>query len=191
MRVGYARVSTQDQQNTAQIAALNASGCERIFEEKISGGKWDRPELHRMMDQLKAGDTVVVYKLDRLSRSLKDLLSVLEKLESVGAAFNSLTESIDTRSSAGRMMMHIIGSFAEFERTMLRERTLAGLESARISGRIGGRRSKLSDDQQLSIIESLSIGQKAIDVARLFDVHPSTVGRLLSSHEKKMKETGA
>lgn len=191
MKIGYARVSTQDQDNTAQIAALKLAGCERIFEEKISGGRWDRPEFQRMLDQLRAGDVVVVYKLDRLSRSLKDLLHVLEKLEAVGVSFVSLSESIDTSSAAGRMMMHILGSFAEFERAMLRERTLTGLNSARKAGRIGGRRPKLSELQQRSIVESVTSGQQtAADAARLFGVHASTVGRLLAKASGQESQRG-
>src|SRR5665811_1008758 len=136
MLIGYARVSTQDQDNAAQISALKSSGCELIFEEKASGGRWDRPELHRLLGQLRKGDVLVVWKLDRLSRSLKDLLTLMEKIAQSGAGFRSLTESIDTTSPGGRMMMQIIGSFAEFERAMLRERTRNGLVSAREQGRV-------------------------------------------------------
>jgi DNA invertase Pin-like site-specific DNA recombinase len=112
MKIGYARVSTQDQDNQAQITALHQAGCERVFQEKASGGRWDRPELHRLMEQLRPGDVVVVYKLDRLSRSLKDLLLTLEKIELAKASFESVTEAIDTGTAAGRMMMQIVGSFA-------------------------------------------------------------------------------
>ena len=128
MLIGYARVSKGDDQSTAaQKRALKEAGCDRLFEEAASGGRWDRPQLHRMLDQLRPGDIVVVWKLDRLSRSLKDLLHILEKLEVAGAGFRSLTESIDTTTPAGRMMMQMVGSFAEFERAMIRERTSAGL----------------------------------------------------------------
>ena len=181
MRIGYARVSTQDQDNAAQIGALGAAGCEKIFQEKASGGRWDRPELHNMLGQLRKGDVVAVWKLDRLSRSLKDLLLTLEKIEKAGAAFQSLTEAIDTGSPAGRMMMQIVGSFAEFERAMLRERTKNGLDAARQEGRVGGRRSKLTPQQQKEITTLVSSGQKTgADAARLFQVHPSTIGRLLA-----------
>lgn len=114
MLIGYARVSKGDDQSTAaQKRALKDAGCDRLFEEAASGGRWDRPQLHRMLDQLRSDDIVVVWKLDRLSRSLKDLLHILEKLEAVGAGFRSLTESIDTTTPAGRMMMQMVGSFAE------------------------------------------------------------------------------
>lgn len=181
MRFGYARVSTQEQDNKAQIASLSSAGCERIFQEKASGGRWDRPEMHRLLEQLRPGDVLVVYKLDRLSRSLKDLLLTLEKLDLAGASFESLTESINTGTPAGRMMMQIVGSFAEFEREMLRERTLQGLRSARLAGRIGGRKPKLTGPQETETIKMVTSGQKsAADAARLFNVHPATVSRLLA-----------
>src|SRR5690348_3616314 len=133
MLLGYARVSKADDQDTAaQVSALKAAGCTRVYEEKASGGRWDRPELHRMLDHLREGDVVVVWKLDRLSRSLRDLLHILEKTEAAGANFRSLTEAIDTSGPAGRMMMQMLGSFAirrilleldlrEFEFAELRE----------------------------------------------------------------------
>jgi len=183
MRLGYARVSTQDQGTQAQLEALKASGCEKIFQEKVSGGRWDRPELHRLLDHLRKGDIVVVWKLDRLSRSLKDLLLILEKIEVAGADFQSLTEAIDTSTPGGRMMMQIVGSFAEFERAMLKERTRSGLDSARKEGRVGGRRPKLTQQQQKEIVALVKSGQKTgADAARLFRVHPSTVVRLLAKN---------
>lgn len=123
---------------------------------------------------------IVVWKLDRLSRSLKDVLALMEQIAQAGAGFNSLTEAIDTTSPGGRMMMQIIGAFAEFERAMLRERTRNGLEAARQQGRVGGRRPKLKAHQQQEIIQLVSTGQKtAADAARLFNVHPATVSRIL------------
>lgn len=181
MLLGYARVSTNDQDTAAQVTALKAAGCERIYREKASGGRWDRPELHRLLDQLRKGDVLVVWKLDRLSRSLRDVLMIMEQLAEGKAGFRSLTEAIDTTTPAGRMMMQMVGAFAEFERAMLRERTKAGLESARQNGRIGGRRPKLSPQQQAEITRMVSSGEKtAADAARLFKVHPATVSRLLS-----------
>jgi len=129
MLIGYARVSTNDQETATQVAALKAAGGERIYREKASGGRWDRPELHRLLDQLRKGDVLVVWKLDRLSRSLRDVLTIMERLGDSGAGFRSLTEAIDTTTPAGRMMMQMVGAFAEFERAMLRERTKAGLDS--------------------------------------------------------------
>ncbi len=184
MLIGYARVSTQDQDNAAQITALKSAGCELIFEEKISGGRWDRPELHRLLGQLRKGDVLVVWKLDRLSRSLKDVLTLMEKIQQATAGFQSLTEAIDTTSPGGRVMMQIVGSFAEFERAMLRERTRNGLNAARKEGRIGGRRPKLKVHQEREIIHLVSSGEKtAADAARLFSVHPATISRLLARNK--------
>lgn len=182
MILGYARVSKSDKQDTsAQLAALKEAKAERIFQEAASGGRWDRPELHRALDQLRAGDVLVVWKLDRLSRSLKDLLMIMERIDSVGSGFRSLTESIDTTIPAGRMLMQMLGSFAEFERAMIRERTKAGLKEARKKGRVGGRRPKLSNEQCEELVSMVLGGRKsAAEAARLFNVHPSTVSRLLA-----------
>lgn len=139
--LGYARVSKGDEQNNALLAkALKAAGCRRLFEGAASGSRWDRLELHRMLDQLREGGTVVVWKLDRLSRSLKDVLHITERTADAGAGFRSVTENINTTTPAGRMMMQMVGSFAEFERAMIRERTSAGIAAARAESRIGGRR---------------------------------------------------
>jgi DNA invertase Pin-like site-specific DNA recombinase len=181
MLIGYARVSTSEQETAAQVAALKAAGCERIYREKASGGRWDRPELQRLLDQLRKGDVLVVWKLDRLSRSLRDVLIIMERLAEAKAGFRSLTEAIDTTTAAGRMMMQMVGAFAEFERAMLRERTKAGLDAAREQGRIGGRRPKLSPQQQAEIRKMVTRGDKtAADAARLFKIHPATVSRLLA-----------
>jgi len=181
MLLGYARVSTDDQDTAAQVAALKAAGCARLFREKASGGRWDRPELHRLLDQLRTGDVLVVWKLDRLSRSLRDVLTIMERLGESGAGFRSLTEAIDTTTPAGRMLMQMVGAFAEFERAMLRERTKAGLDAARREGRIGGRRPKLTAQQQSEIRKMVGKGDKtAADAARLFKVHPATVSRLMA-----------
>jgi DNA invertase Pin-like site-specific DNA recombinase len=182
MLIGYARVSKIDQQDTrSQVKALKEAGCKRIFEENASGGRWDRPELHKALGQLREDDVLVVWKLDRLSRSLKDLLIVLERVTEAGAGFRSLTESIDTTSAAGRMMVQMLGAFAEFERNMVRERTRLGLQAARERGRVGGRKPALKVNQQTEIIQMVNSGSKsAAEAARLFGVHRSTVSRLLS-----------
>ena len=143
MQIGYARVSTDDQDTAAQVAALKAAGCERIFREKASGGRWDRPELHRLLDQLRKGDVLVVWKLDRLSRSLRDVLTIMERLGEAKAGFRSLTEAIDTTTPAGRMMMQMVGAFAEFERSVIRERCEAGRVEARARGVRFGRPAKV------------------------------------------------
>ena len=184
MILGYARVSKGDDQDTkTQLLALKAAGAQRFFEEKASGGRWDRPELHRMLDQLRKDDVVIVWKLDRLTRSLKDLLHIMDKIKTAEAGFKSLTENIDTTTPAGLMMMQMIGSFAEFERAMIRERTAAGLITARNEGRIGGRRQKLTPEQVKETLAMIKNGQKtASDIARLFRVHRTTIARLLIKH---------
>jgi DNA invertase Pin-like site-specific DNA recombinase len=143
MKLGYARVSTNEQDTAAQVSALKSAGCEKIFREKASGGRWDRPELHRLMDQLRKGDILVCWRLDRISRSVRDILMIMERIKEAEAGFKSLTEAIDTTTVSGTMMMQLIAVFAQFERSVLAERTKAGLDAARKQGRIGGRRPKL------------------------------------------------
>ena len=183
MLIGYARISKGDDQSTAlQLRALRDAGCERVFEEAASGGRWDRPELHRMIDQLRNGDVVMVWKLDRLSRSLKDLLHLLDRMQDMGSGFRSLTENVDTTSPAGRMMMQMIGSFAEFERAMIRERTSAGLAQARSEGRVGGRRPKLTPSQRADVVENVTTGRKsAAQMARLNCVSEPTISRVVAA----------
>ena len=182
--LGYARVSKGDEQsNAVQAKTLRAAGCHRIFQEAASGGRWDRPELHRMLDQLRAGDVVVVWKLDRLSRSLKDVLHIMERIGDAGAGFRSITEAINTTTPAGRMMMQMIGSFAEFERAMIRERTSAGIAAARAEGRVGGRRKKLDAAKRLEIAESVITGRKSgAEMARLYNISQPTVSRIVAQH---------
>lgn len=182
MIIAYARVSKGDEQTTApQLLALKAAGAERVFEEAASGGRWDRPELQRMLDQLRPGDVVLVWKLDRLSRSLKDLIHILERIEQSGAGFRSITEAIDTTSAAGRMMMQMVGAFAEFERAMIRERTNAGLVAARAEGRVGGRRPKLTPDQRADIAKNVLTGRNtSAHMARLYKVSEPTVSRIVA-----------
>src|SRR5260370_11224017 len=129
MRIGYGRVSTSEQDTAAQVSALNGSGCEIIFTENKSGGKagrWDRPELHKALDSLGPGDTFVVWKLDRLSRSLSDLMHLLAQIKNAGATFESLTEHIETKSAAGEIMMNMLACFAQLERQMIDERPRVG-----------------------------------------------------------------
>lgn len=139
MLVGYARVSTQDQKPELQLDALRHAGCERIFEEKASGAQRERPELKAALDYVREGDTLVVWKLDRLARSLKQLIETVEALEERNIGFRSLTENIDTTTPGGRLVFHIFGALAEFERSIIRERTSAGLAAARARGKVGGR----------------------------------------------------
>jgi len=186
--LGYARVSKgEEQSNAAQAKALRAAGCRRIFEEAASGGRWDRPELHRMLDQLREGDVVVVWKLDRLSRSLKDVLHIMERIGDASAGFRSITEAIDTTTPAGRMMMQMVAAFAEFERAMVRERTSAGLAVARAEGRIGGRRKKLNTAKRREIAESVISGRKTgAEMARLYNISAPTVSRIVAAHRASL-----
>ena len=141
--------------------------------------------LHKMLDQLREGDIIIVWKLDRLSRSLKDLLIIMERIDQARAGFKSLTEAIDTTTSAGRMMMQMVGSFAEFEREMIRERTKAGLEAAKAEGRIGGRKQKLKEDQRKDIIENILSDRKtAAQMARLYDVSEATISRVMAKNRQ-------
>jgi len=141
-----------------------------------------------MLDQLSEGDIVVVWKLDRLSRSLKDLIVIIERINKAGAGFKSLTESIDTTTPAGRMMMQMVGSFAEFEREMIRERTKAGLETARKEGRIGGRKPKLNKNQREDIADNVISERKfGADMARLYKVSEATTSRIVAQHRQPIK----
>jgi DNA invertase Pin-like site-specific DNA recombinase len=184
MVFGYSRVSKGDPDNARlQQQAFKAAQVEKVFKESASGGRWDRPHLHKMLEQLREGDVVVVWKLDRLSRSLKDLLIIMERIDQVGAGFKSLTEAIDTTTPAGRMMMQMVGAFAEFERAMIRERTQAGLDAARQEGRIGGRKPKLRPDQRKDIAENVLAERKSgAQMARLYNVSEATVSRIVAGH---------
>jgi len=146
MLIGYARVSTQDQHPELQLDALKTAGCEQIFHEMMTGKLADRPELDACLRTLRQGDTLVVWKLDRLGRSLKNLVEIIHGLEQRGVAFRSLTESIDTANASGKLIFHIFGALAEFEHSLILERTMAGLSAARARGRLGGRKTKLSTD---------------------------------------------
>ena len=140
MIIGYARVSKADKQDTkAQINILESAGAEIIFHEKASGGRWDRPELKRMLDQLRIGDVILVWKLDRLGRNLRHLIMLLDDLQAVGVAFVSLQEGIDATTPAGRLQLHVLGAIAEFERARIAERVKAGLARARAQGKRLGR----------------------------------------------------
>lgn len=139
MHIGYARVSTQDQNPQLQIDALNKVGCEEIFQEKLSGKTKERPELEQCLRMLRKGDTLTVWRLDRLARSLKDLVEIISTLEEQEIGFHSITENIDTTSAGGKLIFHIFGALAEFEHTLIKERTVAGLAAARARGRKGGR----------------------------------------------------
>lgn len=182
--LGYARVSTSDQDAALQIDALNAAGCYRLFVDTTSGATEHRPELDKLLDQLRPGDTFVVWRLDRLGRSLRHLIDQVQALSDRGIEFRSLRENIDTNSPGGRLVFHIFGSLAEFERDLIRERTKAGLEAARARGRNGGRPSKLSDkdmkrarqlyaEQRLTVAEiGLKLGVSRTTIYRVLNGTP-------------------
>jgi DNA invertase Pin-like site-specific DNA recombinase len=186
MNIGYARVSTDEQSTAAQIEQLEKAGCTRIYKDKASGGCWDRPQLHKALEHLRPGDTLIFWKIDRLSRSLSDLLRILERVDKAGAGFKSLTEPLDTTTAIGKMHMQIIGVFAEFERAMIRERTKLGLDRARANGHLGGGRYKLSVAQQAEAIKMVRSGEKSqAEVAKLFPVSKATVSRMMSQVRRK------
>ena len=178
MILGYARVSTEDQHLDAQVAALEAAYAERIYSEKISGSKLARPELERLLDQLRPEDVIVVTKYDRLSRSLQDLLTIVEAIRSKGAGFRSLAEDIDTTTPAGRLVFHVFASIAQFERERIAERTKEGLAAAKKRGRVGGRPPALSKERRAEVQRMRDQeGRSVAELARLFQVSPNTIRR--------------
>ena len=187
MQIGYARVSRGDSQDLdPQLRALTDAGCSIIYREEASGAKSDRPELALAIEALKPGDVLTVWKLDRLSRSLRDLLFTLEAITAAEAGFRSLTEAVDTTTPAGRLMMQTLGAFAEFERAMIRERTMNGLAHARKAGRHLGRRPSLTGQQRAEIIAKAESGQGSpAQLASLFRVSRSTVQRVLRDYRNR------
>ncbi len=159
MLIGYVRVSTNDQNTELQRNALECAGCELIFEDKISGTKSDRPGLKKLLRTLSEGDTLVVWKLDRLGRSMRHLVILVEELRERGVNFRSLTDAIDTSTPMGRFFFHVMGALAEMERELIVERTRAGLEAARAKGRIGGRRPKLTASEWEGTVAKLAMRQ--------------------------------
>lgn len=148
MNIGYARVSTIDQNLDLQIDALKAAGCEKIFTDRITGTKFDRPELNQLKKILRKGDTVVVWKLDRMGRGLRDLIKTMDAFKEQGVGFKSLTEGIDTTTPAGNLVFQMFGALAEYERSLIVERTQAGLRAGRARGKLGGRPKSLTDNQK-------------------------------------------
>jgi len=176
MLMGYARVSTDDQNLELQNDALMAAGCERIYSDKLSGAKAERPGLTQAFEALRSGDTLVVWRFDRLGRSLKDLITHIEVLETRGVGLKSLSEAIDTNSSGGRLVFHMFGALAEFERQLIRERTQAGLSAARARGRLGGRRKALNRDNRRHVVELYRSGQHTTkEICRLMGISKPTL----------------
>ena len=180
MKIGYMRVSTNDQSTDLQEDALKKEGCNQIFSDRASGAKTDRPGLEEALSFLRKGDTIVVWKLDRLGRSLKHLIEVVILLNERGIYFKSLQESIDTSTSGGKLIFHVFGALAEFERDIIRERTKAGLESARARGRVGGRPKKL-DDKKVVLAKSMMAdhSNSITDICDTLGVSKATLYRYL------------
>ena len=179
MILGYARVSTKDQNLDGQRDALAGAGAEKIFADTITGTARSRLELDQMMKELRDGDVVVVTKYDRLARSMKDLLEIVEQIEARGAGFRSLGEDIDTTSPAGRLVFHVFASIAQFERERIVERTKEGLEAARKRGRVGGRPPALSSAQQAEAKRMRDVEMRPIpEIAGLFKVSDKTIRRV-------------
>lgn len=178
MIIGYARVSTSDQSLDAQLDALKAAGAERVFQEKRTGKSRQRPELERLLDQLREGDVLVVTKYDRLARSLRDLIDLVETIRERKAGFRSLAEDIDTTTPTGRLIFHVFGSIAEFERERIVERTKEGLAAARKRGRVGGRPRALSTEacEQIRRMRDEE-HRSATELARIFKVSRATIYR--------------
>lgn len=177
MLIGYARVSREDQNLKVQLDALNAAGCERVFSDKRSGALKERKGLEDALSHLRAGDTLVVWKLDRLGRTVKQLVDLVEELESQKINFKSVKDNIDTTSSAGRFFFHVMASLAQMERELIVERTKAGLAAARTLGRIGGRRRIMTDSKIKSAEKLLRSGMLPRDVATDLGISMATLYR--------------
>ena len=181
MYVGYARVSTDEQHLDSQLQVLKQAGCKRIFQEKMSGAHRQRPELAKMLEHLREGDTVVIWKLDRLARSTRDLLEIADAIDRAGAGLKSLSEPwADTTSPAGRMVLTVFGGIAEFERELIRERTGAGRIAALKRGVRFGRPARLTAEQAALAKRLLEEGNSAKDVAKTFGVHKATIYRAVT-----------
>ncbi len=185
MRIGYARVSTVDQHLELQLGVLKKAGCEKIYLEKISGAQRQRPELLRLLDQLRPDDTVIVWKLDRLARSTRDLLEITDAIMTAKAAFQSLSEPwANTTTHAGKMIMTVFAGIAEFERDLIRERTGAGRVAAQARGVQFGRPKKLNHEQRLLVLRLLQEGKSVGEIAKTFKVHGATIYRLIDTVQK-------
>jgi len=182
VKIGYARVSTQDQKLDLQLKALKKAGCQKIFREKVSGFKRQRPEFQRMLDQIRSGDVIVVWRLDRLARSTRDLLNTMDTINEAGGRFQSVSEPwADTTTHAGKMIMTVFAGIAEFERDLIRERTGTGREAAKQRGVRFGRPRKLNTNQAEVAAQLLAAGKPVRDIARTFNVHEATIYRLVAA----------
>ncbi len=192
MKIGYARVSTNDQNLDLQRDALKAAGCGKIVEDTASGGKAQRAGLDRVREMLRQGDVLVVWRLDRLGRSLRHLIDLMAELDGQGIGFQSVTEAIDTTTPGGKLVFHIFGALAEFERNLIRERTHAGLEAARARGRKGGRRKKLDDRKRALAVDLYRQKKHPIDeICRTVGItKPTLYAYVREDEEKEQAATG-
>ena len=182
MKIGYARVSTADQNPELQSDALEKAGCEKIYTDMASGAKDDRPQLLVMLNNLRPGDTVVVWRLDRLGRSLKHLLQTVEGLEEKNIGFISTEEGFDTTTSGGKLIFQIFGALGEFERNLIVERTQAGLKTARARGRVGGRKEKLTDKQVVTLKKMYDSKEHSVaEIGKTFGISRPTVYRYINA----------
>ena len=182
MIIGYARVSTQDQNLDLQKQSLTAAGCEKIYEDQVSGKRVDRPGLTLALEVIREGDTLVVWKLDRLGRGLKQLINLVEDMERRGISFKSLTDNIDTSTPGGRFFFHVMASLAEMERELTVERTRAGLKAAREMGRTGGRRRLMTDSKIESAKKLMESGIPPKEVAANLGVSVPTLYRWIPAN---------
>jgi DNA invertase Pin-like site-specific DNA recombinase len=183
-QIGYARVSRRTQNLALQTTALGEAGCARIFQEKASGALARRPELDALLEYLRPGDVLVVWKLDRLGRSLRHLVDVVTTLAERGVGFRSLTEQLDTTTPGGRLIFHVFAAIAEFERDLIRERTQEGLDTARAQGRTGGRPVVMTSEKIALARRMLDEGQRPTDVARALSVSRGSVYRHCIPHQE-------
>jgi len=191
MLIGYARVSTQDQNLDLQVEALNKIGCEKIFEEIVSGIKTDRQNLNEALSYLRPGDSLVVWRLDRLGRTLKQLIELINTLKERGIGFMSITEAIDTTTPTGQFFFHITAAFAELERDLIRERTKAGLASARARGRKGGRPKAIDSEAfQMALILYNEKKTTVANISKQFNISKRTFYRYLEDYRKKNMGNG-
>ena len=183
---GYMRTSTATQSMELQVAALKKRNCDEMFEDIVSGSKSDRPGYTLMLSKLREGDTVIVWKLDRLGRSLSDLISKVNHLKSLGVGFVSITENMDTTTTTGRLLFNIVGSLAEFEKDLIRERTVAGLKAARARGRLGGRPKSLSKQKvQLLIAMHKDLTTPVSEILETLNISKSTMYKYLRENTGK------
>jgi DNA invertase Pin-like site-specific DNA recombinase len=184
MRIGYARVSTRDQNLEMQLDALNKAGCKRIFTDKLSGAQVERPGLKEALSHLREADILVVWKLDRLGRSVKGLVDLVNELEAREVHFQSITDGVDTETPAGRFFFHVMASLAQMERELILERTRAGLEAARCLGRVGGRKRRMTNGKVQAARKLLASGTPPLEVAHSLGVSVPTLYRWLPASSR-------